>query len=144
MAVFRNRSMKVEALRRVPMFATLPKKDLDTLARYTTEVDRPSGTVLITQDQAGQQMMYLEQGTAVVKRNNRKIAELGPGDVIGELSLIDGQPASATVTTTSDVVLLVMSVQDFGHAMNDVANFPRKLLQALAARLRDADNQIVA
>lgn len=143
MAVFRNRSMKVEALRGVPIFSTLPKKDLDTLARYTTEATRPAGTVLVEQGRAGQQMFYIEQGKAVVKRNGRTIATVGPGDVIGELALIDGQPSSAQVTATDDVVLLVMSIDDFNHALNEVANFPRKLMQAMAARLRDADDQIV-
>lgn len=144
MAVFRNKSMKIDALRRVPVFATLPKKDLDTLAKHTTEVSRPAGTVLVEQDRRGHQMFYIEEGSAVVKRNGRKVAELGPGEVVGELSLIDGQPASAQVVATEDVVLLVMSPSDFNAVLNDVPNFPRKLMVSLATRLREADDRLVS
>lgn len=144
MAVFRNKSMKIDALRRVPVFASLPKKDLDTLARHTTEVTRPAGTVLVKQDRRGHQMFYLEEGSAVVKRNGRKVAELGPGEVVGELSLIDGQPASAEVVATEDVVLLVMSPAEFNAVLNEVPNFPRKLMTSLATRLREADDRLVS
>lgn len=139
----RNKDARIDALRSIGVFATLPKTDLTTLARHTDRVERPAGTVLCRQGQPVHQLIYLATGAAEVKRGRKVIATLGPGDVIGELSLIDGQPASATVELTDDAVLLVMSEPDFQKVMDTSFNFHVKLLKALAARLREADARLV-
>lgn len=144
MSVFRSKAMNIDALRQVPGFAALPTKDLETLARYTMEAGRPAGTVLVEQGHIGLQMMYLRSGRAVAQRDGREIAELGPGDVVGEMAMIDGKPSSATVTLTEDAVLLVMSVDEFNHAMSEVPGLPSSLLRTLTARLRSADHRIVS
>lgn len=139
----RNRDARIEALRSIPTFANLPKSDLQILARNSMTVDEPAGVLLCREGQPVRQLTYIASGEAVVERNGQEIARLGPGAVIGELGLIDGQPASATVTTTTPVTLLVMSVGDFQQVMNGSANFHIKLLKALAQRLRDADAKLV-
>lgn len=144
MSVFRSQGVNIHALREVPSFAALPRKDLETLARYTTEAVRPAGTVLVEQDHIGLQIMYLRSGRAVVQRDGQEIAELGPGDVVGEMAMIDGKPSSATVTLTEDAMLLVMSVDDFNHAMYEVVNLPSNLLRTLTGRLRSTDHRIVS
>lgn len=139
----RNRDARVEALRNVSVFSGLPKSDLELLARHTGVVERPAGTVLCEEGRLGRQLIYLDAGTARVESRGRTIATLGPGDVIGELSLIDGAPASATVTLTDDSHLLVMSLPDFQTVMANSPNFHLKLLKALARRLRETDKQLV-
>lgn len=144
MSVFRSKAMNIDALRQVPSFAALPKRDLETLARYTMEAVRPAGTVLVEQGHIGLQMMYLRSGRAVVQRDGEEITELGPGDVVGEMAMIDGKPSSATVTLAEDAELLVMSVDDVNHAMSEVVNLPSTLLRTLSGRLRSADHRIVS
>lgn len=139
----KNRDARIEALRSVRVFSGLPTSDLALLARHTDAVARPAGTVICQEGRIGRQLVYLDTGEAQVETGGRTIATLGPGDVIGELSLIDGAPASATVTLTADSHLLVMSLPDFQTVMAESPNFHLKLLKALAQRLRETDRQLI-
>lgn len=140
---FTRKSDKAEELAKVPMFSGLAKRDLAVLASHVDEVDVSEGTVLAEQDKRGQQLSLIVSGEARVARNGRKLATLGPGDVIGEMSLIDHAPGSATVTTTTDAKLLVMHSRDFSQVLDESPAFARKLLKALSARLREADRKLV-
>lgn len=66
---------------------------------------------------------------------------MGPGDFVGEMSLLDRGPRSATVTTTSETDLLVLSQQEFFGALEDIPALARKFLTAIAMRLREADSR---
>lgn len=140
----KNRDARIDALREVPVFATLPKGDLNTLAKHTDVVDRDAGTVLCQQGKVGKQLVYIATGAAEVDIDGRKVATLGPGDVIGELSLIDGKPGSATVTLTEDSHLLAMSLSDFQTVMAESPRFQTNLLKAVVQRLRATDEKLVA
>ncbi len=142
MGVFRNKNQKAEALGQVGIFGGLTKTDLGVLAKHADEVNVAKGTMLATEGRVGQQMFYIESGEVSVRRNNRKLATLSRGDVVGELSLIDGQPAVADVRAETDVVALVMSVQDFQQVVNESPNFVMKLLKAVVQRLREADRAL--
>ncbi len=142
MAVFRNKNQKSEALARIGIFNGLTKTDLGVLAKHADEVVLDKGTMLASEGRVGQQMFYVEQGEVSVRRKGRKLATLTRGDVVGELSLIDGQPAVADVRCETDVIALVMSVQDFQTVMNESPNFVQKLLKAVVIRLREADKAL--
>jgi CRP-like cAMP-binding protein len=79
----------------------------------------------------------------VVRRSGKKIATLGSGDFFGEMSLLDDGPRSATVELTRDSRLLVMHRKDFAGIIADTPGVARKMLQCLAARLREADRKMV-
>jgi CRP-like cAMP-binding protein len=78
-------------------------------------------------------------GTAAVRRKGRKVATLGPGSYFGELALLDRQPRSASVVAETDMVLLVLEQRHFLGLLDTVPTLARKLLGAMAARLREAD-----
>ena len=139
MARMGSKTRKAEALAGVPMFATLSKKDRALLAQHVDEVTVPAGRDLAVQGKLGQEMMLIVSGGADVKRNGRRIAQLGPGDVVGELSLIDGKPRSATVTTTDETLMLAMHARDFTAVVNGSPEFQWRILRALAQRVRDVD-----
>ena len=67
------------------------------------------------------------------------LAMLGPGDVVGELSLIDGGPRSATVRARTDLAVLEIDRRDLTRLLKKAPSVMRKLLEALAGRLRDTD-----
>lgn len=133
-----------DALAAVPMFAALSKKQLSTVASHVTWTSRPEGTELVKQGSIAKQLLIIADGTAKVVRGRRKIADLGRGDVIGELSLLDPEPATASVTTTSEVTLLVLSGSDFFYLISNDSNFAKNILKQVARRLRDTDKQLVA
>jgi CRP-like cAMP-binding protein len=74
-----------------------------------------------------------------VRRNNRKVAELAPGQYFGELSLLDRGPRTATVVADTDMKVLVLGQREFLGVLDDVPGLAYKILRIMAGRLRDAD-----
>lgn len=143
MARFGRKSQKAEALGQIPLFNNLSKKDLETLASHVDEIEVKPGTKLTRQGAKGQQLSLIVEGAAKVERDGKQLATLGPGDVVGEMSLIDHAAGTATVTTTESSVLLVMHSTDFSQVLDESPAFARKIMAALVQRLRAADEKLV-
>lgn len=133
---------KIDYLSNVPLFSGFSKKDLGQVARHLDRVDAPAGTTLTEEDSLAHQFGIIVDGSAVVRRNNRKLAELGPGDFWGEMALLLRARSSATVSTDQDSSLLVMHAREFSHLLDEVPALSRKLATGLAARLLEADKQL--
>jgi CRP/FNR family transcriptional regulator, cyclic AMP receptor protein len=140
---FSRRSDKAEALKDIPLFRNLSEHDRDVLAAHVDEVEVDAGTELTHQDAHGTQVVLIVEGAATVVRDGSQLADLGPGDVVGEMALIDGERGTATVTTTEPSVLLVMSSQDFNTVLEESPAFARKIMKQLVQRLRVADTRLV-
>lgn len=138
-----SKNDKTDALRRIGLFEALSKKELGFLAQQTTEATFVEGTELVTQGELGREAMVLVEGSAVVRRNNRKIAELGPGDVLGEMSLINHTPRNATVTATSPVTVLVMDAREFSSVVSANEGVALKLLRTVVARLVENESPVI-
>jgi CRP-like cAMP-binding protein len=74
-----------------------------------------------------------------VKRNGRKIADLGTGSIVGELSLLDHGPRTATAVCSTDCTLLVIDQRRFLSVIDDIPSLSHKLLRTLASRIRELD-----
>ena len=131
----------LEHLRNIPLFSACSTKDLEKIAKAGDEVVMPAGSLIVDQGQTGREAFVIISGTAVVKRNGKKVANLGPGSVVGELSLLDHGPRTATVVAESDVTLFVVSQRHFLGVIDDVPALAHKLLASLAGRIRDLDRQ---
>lgn len=136
------RSKHLESLAEIPLFSALSKRDLQRIAKASNEVTRDAGTVLVDQGDMGREAFVVIDGTATVKRNGRKVGTLGPGDAIGELSLLDHGPRTATVTADGPITLLVLSAREFRGIIEEVPGLAHKLLGQLASRVRELDRQI--
>jgi CRP/FNR family transcriptional regulator/CRP/FNR family cyclic AMP-dependent transcriptional regulator len=77
-----------------------------------------------------------------VESGGKAIAQLKAGDFIGELSLIDGRPRSATVIAETPMTLLVIRRRDFRSLRDSVPGLQEKLLVTLCERLRQADQAL--
>lgn len=137
-----TRSKHLEHLAEISLFSALSKRDLQRIAKASNEITRDAGTVLVDQGDAGREAFVVIEGSATVKRNNRKVGTLGPGDAIGELSLLDHGPRTATVTADTPITLLVLSAREFSGVLEEVPGLAHKLLNQLAARVRELDRQI--
>jgi len=142
MAILKRRSDKVELLKTVHLFSSLSKRELDELAKRTDEVTVQAGTDLARQGSPGNQLFIVLSGAVAVRRNNRRVATLGKGEFVGEMSLLDGGPRSATLHTTDETALLVMSRQDFSQALDLMPSVARKILSGMSGRLREADRKL--
>ena len=143
MPIFRwRRSEKVDLLRKIPLFSRLSQRQLNTVAKYADVVERRKGAVLAKQGTQGMEAILIVDGRARVEGDGKAIAELGPGDVVGEMSVIDGKPRSATVIAATRMNLLVLHRRDFVSLLETVPGLQRKLLVTLCERVRQADQAL--
>ena len=128
-------------LSKIWLFSTSSAKDLRLIRKALEEVTVPPGRLLCEQGTIGREFFLILSGQASVKRNNRKVATLGPGQYFGELALLDRRPRSASVTSDTDMTLLVLGQRQFNGVLDSVPPLSRKLLSAMATRLREADDK---
>ena len=136
------RPKHLDHLAEIPLFSALTKKDLQRVAKATNELIVSAGTTLVDQGDMGREAFVVVDGVATVKRNGRKVGTLGPGEAIGELSLLDHGPRTATVTAHSDMTVLVLSAREFSGVIEEVPGLAQKLLAQLAGRVRELDRQV--
>jgi CRP-like cAMP-binding protein len=122
------------ALKGVPLFKGLSKKDLAAVAKIADELDFPAGKELITEDALGKQFFILLEGHADVRRRGRKINTLGPGDFFGEISLLTDHLTTATVTTASPATVVIITRTNFKRLLREAPSAQWDVLQALAKR----------
>lgn len=142
MVVLKRRADKIEALRVIPMFSHLSKKDLNELAKRADEVAVAKGSVLAKEAERGRECFVILSGRVGVSRKGRRITSGRWGAVIGEMSLLDGMPRSATLVAEEDSVLLVIHRRDFQYLVDNLPGFSRKLLVNLSAHLRRMDKAL--
>jgi len=140
--------MHEDTLARVDLFAGLDKKDLQLLGGACRERTYSAGSTLIKQGDTGVGLYVITNGTVhVTKATDPDKAELdlgtvGPGNVLGEMSLLDDLPRSATVTAVDDVTALLLPVWEFRTALRNQPNIAIRLLSTLSRRLRKAESHI--
>ena|ERR1700728_796582 len=121
------------------LFSSCSNKELNTIRRsLEAEMAKP-GKVLVKQGDIGHEFYLIVAGMASVKKNNRRVATLGPSDYFGELSLLDRQTRSATVAAETDMELLILGQRQFNTILETVPSLSRKLLSIMATRLRESD-----
>jgi CRP/FNR family transcriptional regulator, cyclic AMP receptor protein len=137
----RGRSGVIEVLEGVPLFSSLTKRQLRAVAAECSEVHFEPGDVLVKELDWGQHMVAITAGKASVVRAGKKIAKVGEGEVIGEMSLIDGEPRSASVVADTAVDGLMVYGTAFRKLLSEHPTMATKLLLAQTARLRALDKR---
>jgi CRP/FNR family transcriptional regulator, cyclic AMP receptor protein len=130
-----RKNAKIELIKRVPLFSHCSKKELGLVAQIADEIDLPEGKTLMREGDRGREFFVLVEGSADVRRRNRKVNTLGGGDFFGEIALVSQRPRTATVTTSSPVRALVVTEQSFRSLLDRAPDVQRKVLQALADRV---------
>ena len=133
----------LDHLRSNRLFADLTQKELQKVAAAGTEVTVPAGTVVMEQGSAGRSAIVLLEGTMVVRRNGRKVHSMSPGDIAGEMSLLDPAPRSATIVAEGDCLVLEIGGADFRLVLDEIPQVTHKLLTTMAARVRDLDTAVL-
>lgn len=119
----------------VPLFAGCSKAELRKLASIADEIDLREGTVLTREGRSGHEFFVLVEGAVRITKNNRKLADLGPGDWLGEIALLTNAPRTATATATSPVVTLVIVDRAFRRILTEIPSIAVKVLSSVAERL---------
>jgi CRP-like cAMP-binding protein len=131
-----SRDAKVQALAGVPALAHCHHRELEVLAAAADECTLPPGHVLMWEGDPGGEAFLVLEGEAEVAAGGAVIAVVGPGQVLGEMALIDGRPRTATVVARTPLRVLVIGRRNTA-ALLDQPGVARGLLEILSARLRD-------
>ena len=114
-----SQDKKIESLKRAPLFEDLSRKELVQLARLTDDVEVPAGKVLCKEGDLGLEFFVLVDGKVDVARNGRRVATLGAGDFVGEISLLEPTPRTATVTAKTALRFFVLTPKAFQQVLDE-------------------------
>ena len=134
-----HKDLKIELIKKVPLFAPLASRQLAQVASIADEFHLPEGRVLTQQGERGREFFVLVDGEVEVRRNGRRRATMGAGDFFGEMALVSDRPRGATVTATTPVRVLVVKDSDFRSLLMRMPQIAVKVLEAFVDRLPDAD-----
>lgn len=136
-----SKQTKVAHLSTVSLFDGFSKKELEKIAAAGDEIVMTPGSVIVDQGQTGREAFVVLSGDVTIKRGGRKITTLGPGSIVGELSLLDHGPRTASAICETECELLVIDQRHFRGVLETVPTLAVKLLATLAGRIRDLDRQ---
>jgi CRP-like cAMP-binding protein len=112
----------------IPVLADLPGEELDELAAAMHEVNFEAGAKVVTLDDWGTAIYFIEQGEAEVMFNGGETTHvLGPGDAFGEISLVLTGQRTADVVARTPMRLLSLAGQDFERIRARVPELERSL-----------------
>jgi CRP-like cAMP-binding protein len=131
---------RVDQLKAIPLFSGLGPADLQFLAGQMDEVSIPAGTVLITESAGNNVFFVILEGLVDVSVGGKYRRTLGPHDFFGEISMMELDPATATVTSRTPVRAFVMSQAQF-HAVRTHETVMLQLTTARSQWLR-ADRKV--
>ena len=140
--LLRRRSQKIDFLKKVPLFSNLSKRHLNEIGKHADQVAIKAGKVLAQQGNIGWDFILIVEGKAQVKKDGKVIRHLSSGDFFGEISLIDGEPRTATVIAETDMALLVVHRRSFDHLLDTIPGLPKKIMVSLCKYLRRAEKAI--
>lgn len=137
----------LELLRRVPLFAALTPTQSASIADAIIKKRFKRAEMVVEQGKKSDALYIILTGRARVMSTDSRgreviLATLQPGDYIGEMSLIDDEPHSATVRTEVQTDVLVLDRDAFSRCLPENASMSYNIMRGLVQRLRHADRKI--
>ncbi len=129
-------SAVIDHMRKVPLFEGMSASDLETVADRASETSFDDGETLTREGEPGDTFYIVTDGRLDVSQRGTVVAQLGPGDFLGEISLVDGRPRTATVTAVGPVQALVIRRADFLEMIEWDSAVRLGILIALTDRIR--------
>lgn len=134
-------------LERVPLFAGLSPPELSKIAVLAVPRHYPGATIILHEGDPGDTCYVVRSGRARVTRQHPDgrtitLTNIGPGEIFGELAMFGGEVRSATVEAIEDLEALAILAGDLKRLLNEHPGIAIKLLSALGARLREANERI--
>lgn len=130
-----RRATAKSRLSAMPMLSGVSPLALERIERMSTVLSVPSDRVLMNQGAFGQEFAMILSGSVEVTIDGERRAELGPGDIVGEVAMAADVRRTATVRTTTDVELAVVPRHQFEQFLREAPAASRRLLGLVASRL---------
>src|SRR5690349_4017920 len=123
----------------VPLFASLPAEALEGIASRAEEIEAPAGAVLTHEGRHEGYFYVVVASTVGIERNGVVVDTIGPGGELGEISLIDDGPRTATARTQTPSILLRLTNRDFDDLLAEHPGIRDALEAQMASRLERID-----
>lgn len=133
-------ALTTEALKGIPLFASLSNDELELLVSVFTEHAFPTGHVIAREGTPGFGFFVIESGTAEVTVRGQERTTYGPGDHFGEIALLDPGPRSATVTASSDMKAYMLSAMEFRPLVHEHPALAWSMIQSVWAMIDHDDD----
>ena len=130
--------MDAQRLKSIPVFADLADDELEAIARLAAEVSVPEGKELVREGDYSYDVLAIEEGTARVERNGELVAEIGPGEIIGEMGVLERSQRNATVVATSSMLLVTLDRWDVKRLQKSAPNAVAHLKSLVEERRQQA------
>ena len=127
--------MDASRLKEISLFARLSQRERNKLTPRLREVEIPRGDHLVDEGQFGYEFFVIEEGRAAVVSGSRHVADLGPGDFLGEIALVRRGLRTASVIATSDIKAVVMGQDEFQEMTRSTPRIAREIDAAIEERL---------
>jgi CRP/FNR family transcriptional regulator, cyclic AMP receptor protein len=142
-----ERESTVALLQRVPLFSELSGEDLEEISRVAVPRSYPKGVRVFHEGDHSDACYIVRSGDLRVTREHPDgraiaLATLGPGDIFGELAMLDGEARSASVEALTECQLLALPAADVRRLLRGSSEITVKLVFALTRRLREANERI--
>jgi CRP-like cAMP-binding protein len=133
---------KAAVLGRVALFEGLDQRSLSPLAEASSEAEFADGDALVIQGQVGTGLFVVVSGGVRVTMHGEDVTQLGPGDYLGELAVIDREPRSASAFAVGPTTCLALASWDLFRRVDADPALSHALLRGLALRVRSlSDHQ---
>jgi CRP/FNR family transcriptional regulator, cyclic AMP receptor protein len=113
----------------IPIFSELSPEEARRLATFATETSAADGQILLKEGDYSVELLAIEEGTADVLQGGRKIASLGPGDLIGEMGLLEHRPRTADVIASSPMRLLRLTHWEIRRMSDETVNRIKAIIE---------------
>jgi CRP/FNR family transcriptional regulator, cyclic AMP receptor protein len=120
--------MDPSRLKQIPFFSNLSDDEAHRLAAFATETSVAEGQILMKQGDYSTELIAIEEGTADVTQDEKTIASLGPGDLIGEMGLFDRKPRNADVIATSPMRVMKLTHWEIRRMSDETVERIKKII----------------
>jgi CRP/FNR family transcriptional regulator, cyclic AMP receptor protein len=121
-------------LKSIPVFAGLDKDELTRVADCAQEIEVEAGEYLLEEGRFAYEFFAIEKGAAEVVRDGIHVADLGPGDVFGELAALSHGQRSATVVAAVPSTVIFIRAQDFRHFTQEMPELGERIRSVVEER----------
>ena len=133
---------KAMILKSVDLFASIPSQELIRVAQIAEEEQYESDAPLCKEGDFGDCMYIIANGKVKVHKGDRTLVELEKGAFVGDMALLDQEPRSADLTTSSETTLLKISQDAFYELMSSNFEIMNGILKIISSRLREAQAKL--
>ena len=126
--------MDESRLASIDLFSTLSKRERSEIARHADEIDVAEGAHLVREGEFAYEFFVIEDGSAEVVRDGEHVADLGPGDFLGEMGIVTQSPRNASVVAREPMRVIVLSEQDFRGVARSFPSVAEQIREAVRER----------